>query len=375
MKILIDIGHPSHVHYFKNFIIEMKRKKHIFLIIARDKEITFSLLKSYGFSYKTRGTGKTTLLGKLFYIIKADWIIIKYAHKFKPDIFLSFGTPYAAHAARIIGKPYIALDDTDVAPFEHMLYVPFSKSIISPFGYKKNFGKRHIIIDSIFDLLYLNPKQFTPDLRIKNKLGIKDNQKNIFIRFTSMNANHDWKHKKFSINYKLLLINTLKKKYRIFLSSEDELPVELKKYQLSLEPTEIHQVLYFCDLFIGESGSMSTEAMILGTPSINIAEAALGVGIFKRLIKFGILNIIVDVNEIIEKAEVILNDINFTRQFNSARERFLNEVIDPGKFLMWFIENYPSSKTIMKANPEFQYKFKLLRGRNEKNINFSTPYR
>ncbi|MFW5804449.1 MAG: DUF354 domain-containing protein, partial [bacterium] len=35
MKILIDIGHPAHVHYFKNFITKMSQKGHSFIVIAR----------------------------------------------------------------------------------------------------------------------------------------------------------------------------------------------------------------------------------------------------------------------------------------------------------------------------------------------------
>ena len=45
MRILIDIGHPAHVHYFKNFNVQMKSKGHTILFVARDKEVTIELLK------------------------------------------------------------------------------------------------------------------------------------------------------------------------------------------------------------------------------------------------------------------------------------------------------------------------------------------
>jgi len=47
MKILIDINHPAHVHYFKNIIKIMEKKGHEFLIISRNKEIEHYLLKKY----------------------------------------------------------------------------------------------------------------------------------------------------------------------------------------------------------------------------------------------------------------------------------------------------------------------------------------
>ena len=45
MKILIDIGHPAHVHYFKNFIKIMNKKGHETLVVARNRDCIFELLK------------------------------------------------------------------------------------------------------------------------------------------------------------------------------------------------------------------------------------------------------------------------------------------------------------------------------------------
>ena len=47
MKILVDIGHPAHVHYFKNFIYEMSKRKHKFLVVARNKEVSIELLNAF----------------------------------------------------------------------------------------------------------------------------------------------------------------------------------------------------------------------------------------------------------------------------------------------------------------------------------------
>ena len=47
MKILFDLGHPAHVHYFKNLIKLLEKNDHQVLIIAREKDVTHSLLKSY----------------------------------------------------------------------------------------------------------------------------------------------------------------------------------------------------------------------------------------------------------------------------------------------------------------------------------------
>ena len=54
MKIFIDIGHPAHVHYFKNFIWIMQEKGHVVYISARNKEVALDLLDYYKIHYFNR---------------------------------------------------------------------------------------------------------------------------------------------------------------------------------------------------------------------------------------------------------------------------------------------------------------------------------
>lgn len=51
MRILVDIGHPAHVHFFKNFSREIKRRGHKFIATARDKDVALHLLKECGIEY------------------------------------------------------------------------------------------------------------------------------------------------------------------------------------------------------------------------------------------------------------------------------------------------------------------------------------
>jgi len=40
MKILIDMGHPAHVYFFKNTIWELEKRGHQVKVTARDKDVT-----------------------------------------------------------------------------------------------------------------------------------------------------------------------------------------------------------------------------------------------------------------------------------------------------------------------------------------------
>jgi len=62
MKIIIDIGHPGHVHFFKHAAWELKKRGHEILFSAREKDVTLTLLRHYKFEFRTLSAiGKSTL--------------------------------------------------------------------------------------------------------------------------------------------------------------------------------------------------------------------------------------------------------------------------------------------------------------------------
>jgi predicted glycosyltransferase len=51
MKILVDIIHPAHVHFFRNAIALWKKKYEV-LVTSREKDITLELLGRFGIENK-----------------------------------------------------------------------------------------------------------------------------------------------------------------------------------------------------------------------------------------------------------------------------------------------------------------------------------
>lgn len=358
MKIMIDIGHPAHVHYFKNFIKIMNSRGHSFIIFARDKEMTYNLLNIFKIDFYKRGKGKNSILGKIIYIPIGDFRIYRLARKFKPDVSINFSSPYAAHVSKFLGIPCINLDDTEHARLEHLTSVPFSKVIITPKSYRNNFGKKQIYFDGTMDLCYLHPKYFQPDIKIIAELGLNTEEKFIFIRFVSWKASHDVGEKGISYNNKIILIKELSKYYKIILSSEDDLPNELIKYKNNLPYEKVHSILYYASLYIGESTSMATEAATLGTPAICVNSSAKYFGVFDEFIKYDLIEVLNDNSKIIKKAIEILNSPDYKIIMKPKLLSYLKNKIDVTAFMVWFVENYPKSYGIMKKDPNYQFNFK-----------------
>jgi uncharacterized protein len=349
MKILIDIGHPAHVHYFRNFIRLMQNKGHEFFISARDKEVTHLLLQKYNIPYFNRGTGSPNLIGKLAYLAKADLLLLRKAKIFKPDILLSFASPYAAHVAKYLNKPHIAFTDTENAKLGILSFAPFTKCIITPASFKKDFGVKHVKFKGFMELCYLHPNRFSPDYSILSEMGISGDEPYSILRFVSWGANHDIGQSGFSDKSKVQIVKGLSKRMKVYISSEGNIPKEIIQYKLSISPERIHDLLSFATLYIGEGATMASECAMLGTPAIYVN--SLNAGTIEEQERLGLLYNFRNEQYVLENALDLLKMPDLKNEFRHRRDTMLAQSIDVTEFMCWFIVNFPDSLKIAKETP------------------------
>jgi len=356
MKVLIDIGHPAHVHLFKNFALQMQQKGHKILFTCRDKEFEIYLLEKYGFEYKSFGKKYISKVGKIWGMFKFDLLEFINGLKFKPDIFLSHGSMYAAHAAYLLRKAHISLEDT-FNEEQVKLYKPFTDVILTGDYSHPDLGKKEIRYKGYHELLYLHPNYFSPDKTVLEELGVKENEKYVIIRYVSWQATHDAGHKGISFENKLKAVKEFEKYAKVFISSESALPKELEEYKIKIEPHRMHDALAFAQFIIGESFTMLSEAAILGTPAI-LNHDTKCYYLQEQQQKYGLVFNYTesesDQLKAIEKGVELLNSPNLKEQWQEKRNKMLADKIDVTAFLVWFVENYPDSVRVMQERPEVQ---------------------
>ncbi|NBC84294.1 MAG: DUF354 domain-containing protein [Bacteroidetes bacterium] len=358
MNIAIDLGHPAHVHYFRNFIRIMEQNGHQFMVSARERSIIHYLLDYYNIPFFSRGRGKNSVIVKILYMLVADLKIFRKALKFKPDIFLSFASPYAAQVAWLMRKPHIVMDDTEHAKFGHLFYKPFSAVLLNPSCFYKNFGKKQIKFNSYMELCYLHNNYFTPSDEVYNILGIAKDQKFVLLRFVSWQANHDYGHSGLNLDTKKQLVKLLSEKFKVFISKEASNDDFLKEYELNIPPEKVHDVLYFAELFVTESGTMASEAAVLGTPVVYVNSLPL-MGYLNDQKEAGLLFHYSNSEGVVDQVKKLMDMVNLKDHFTDKTKTFLQNKIDPTTFLVWFIQNYPQSMRTMQENPDDQYTFRL----------------
>ncbi len=363
MNILIDIAHPAHVHLFRNFAKQMEENNHKVYFSVRDIPIAKHLLKSYGFEYYDLGKKRDTLLGKALVTILQDIKLLFFVLRNKINYGISSGVTLSHVSKLTCMKSFLFDDDDDnVEPLVVKYGHPFANTVFTPSAISRA-TKRALYYDGCHELAYLHPNVFTPDVNILNECGIKENDKFFILRFVAFKGHHDLGGKGQGITFeqKKNIIELLKPHGRVIITSEKEIEPEFEEYRLPVSAEKIHSLMAYATMFIGDSQTMTTEAALLGVPSLKCNTFAGKLSIPNEIEdKYDLCYSYLPENfdKMYNKIVELLNVPTLKSDWLKKRNILLEEKVDVTKFITWFVENYPESKQIMKDNPDYQYRFK-----------------
>jgi len=336
MKVLVDINHPSQVHLFKYVIKELRNRGHEVIITASQKDVSFRLLDEYGFDYIKMGSYGDTLLQKLFKLFVLDFRMLRIVRKYKPDVLTGLGSFRAAHAGFLFGKKTIILEDTEHSTEQIALYKPFATKILTPACFMTNLGSKQVRYEGCHELAYLRPEYFKPDQTLLDKWGVSRTEKFAVVRFVSWKASHDIGQHGFVDEQKLNFIKELAKYARPYITSEGTLPPELEPYRLKIPVHQIHHLMAFAALYVGEGATMASESAILGVPAVYINTLKLGyVNMHEG---YGLLKQTTDTQQALRYCIEWLTDPAAKEKCRAARERLLADKIDVTDYLVNTIE-------------------------------------
>ena len=362
MNILVEISHPAHVYKLLATIKELSNKGHKVIVVTKKVNSITYLLSKFDVEFIILGSKKDSLLGKaimqLWYNLRCLLLV-----KFK-RVDLMIGSITAAFLTRITKIPSLLFDDDDdeVEPLIVKYVHPYISLILSPEALQGMRARKDTVYYAGYhELAYLHPNRFTPDPIVLNEIGLNEGDVYFILRFNVFKAHHDVGIEGLSIENKRKIISILEKKGKVFITTERNIDEEFKKYQLKLAPEKVHSLLYYATMFIGDSQTMTSEAAMLGTPSIRSNSFVDRIEYLeeeehKYNLTYGFLP--TDSDAMFLKLNELLNTPNLKEEWLKRRNVMLNDKIDVTAFYVWFIENYPESKSIMSENSDYQYKFK-----------------
>jgi predicted glycosyltransferase len=332
MRVLVDISHPSQVHFFKNLILRFRRNKDKVLITAREKDVTIDLVRNLNLKYICLSRQKNGMLAMAWELIIRYirmWAIVR---RFKPDILIAETGVTVGLIGTILGIPRIVEEDTEHAKLQRMIGLPFVSIIMTGLGYLGNHGSRERKFKGVWVQSYLNPEYFTPDASILANAGIDVSKFFIVMRMVSWSAVHDTGLHGYDETGYLDIIRRLSKYGRVIISSEETLPESMVQYKNPVAPEQVHHLLAFAQLYIGEGATMAAEAAVLGTPAIFCNPLPLGY--LQAMEKeYQLLYNCKSFSAGIEIAEKLLNTENLKQLWQQRRQKLLDESEDINEFM------------------------------------------
>jgi len=361
MKIIFYLHHPAQFHLFKNIIKKTQLDNEV-LVIATKKDILLNLLDDEKINYvNILPEGRNNNLFSIALgLLKQDYRLWKICRKFKPNLLVGTSTEIT-HIGRLMGikSLFFIEDDIDVVPILNYLAHPFADRIITPVVCKLGkWEKKGVKYHGYQKLSYLHPNIFQPDFEIVKKYNLEE--KYFILRLSNLGAHHDVNAKGISEDVLDKIIEKLQVHGQVLISSEGPLNDKYANYKLNIDPLDIHHILSYCSLFIGDSQSMAVENAILGTPNIRVSSFVNRISVLEELehkynLTFGVKPD--NEKELLERIDEIISNDNNEAIYKERKQKLLSEKINVNDFILWYITNFPKSDLEFKSTPGFQTKF------------------
>ena len=361
MNILIDINHPAHVHLLRNVYFLLTEKGHKVTVAVKEIPSAMKLLEIYGIPYLNIGKKDDALAKKGLDQLSYDRRILKVVRQNRIDVGVG-SSINLAHVSKVSKMKSIILDDDDdeVEPLFVKFGHPFADTILSPADTPRK-SKKTLYVNAYHELSYLHPNRFVPDPSVLGDAGVQEGEPYFILRFNAFKAHHDVGVVGLTIENKRRLVDYLKTKGKVYITTERDIDDEFKPYQLKVSPEKAHSLMYYATMLVGDSQTMTSEAAVLGTPAIRCNTFVGRIHYLeeeehKYNLTYGFRP--EQSEAMFQKIEELLSMPNLKQEWQFRRQKMLSDKIDYAQFLTWFIENYPESKKIMRETPDYQLRFK-----------------
>jgi len=360
MKILFDVNHPAHVHLLRNAYFLLTGKGHEVTVVVKEIPSAIRLLDLYRIPYVNIGKKDDVLMKKGLDQLMYDRRMLKIVRERQIEIGVG-SSINIAHVSKLSKMKSVILDDDDdeVEPLFVKFGHPFADTILSPVDTPRK-SKKTIYVNAYHELAYLHPNRFIPDPSVLSDAGVEEGEPYFILRFNAFKAHHDVGVVGLTIENKRRLVDYLKTKGKVFITTERNIDDEFKPYQLKVSPEKAHSLMCYATMLVGDSQTMTSEAAVLGTPAIRCNTFVGRIHYLeeeehKYGLTYGFLP--EQSEEMFAKIEELLSMPNLKEEWQSRRQKMLSEKIDYAQFLTWFIENYPESQKVMRETPECQFRF------------------
>ncbi len=342
MRLLFDVNHPVQAHLLRPVVAHFRARGDECLLVARDKDVTLRLLRSFGLEAEVlAGVGRGRL-GALRELVQREWRLRARARSFGPAV-IAGTSVHAGRVGRRVGAVSVVINDDDAAavPLFARLAYPSADWIVTPECLRhEGHGPRQLTYPGNQQLFYLHPARFAPDPGVRAELGLGPGAPFALLRLSALQAHHDRGVRGFSAELVEAVRARLPGHWRLFVSSEKPLPPALQPLELRLPAARLHHALAAAELLLGDSQSTTAEAAVLGTPALRLNDFVGRISYLAELERRGLAFGFRPGQEpeLLARLEGLLAEPGRRAGFAARRQRLLAECGDPLPWLCALLE-------------------------------------
>jgi predicted glycosyltransferase len=280
VRVLVDVGHPAHVHFFRHPIRQLQDDGHEVVVTARDKDVALALLRAFGIPHEVlgpRGAGPyREYAQRLVALVRA-------VRRARPDVITAVGGAFVAPAGRLTGTRSLVFTDTEHVALDRVLTYPWATRIATPYTFARTLPRAQVRYRGLHELAYLGGARTDAAAANRPDLGLSADEPYAVVRLVSWGASHDRGHRGLTADAARDAVDRLSAHGRVFVTAEGPFPDALRSHRLDAPPEAIHSVLAGARVYLGEGATMATEAGLLGTPSVYVSTLVGTMGNFEVL--------------------------------------------------------------------------------------------
>ena len=331
-------AHPSQVWVLNQVARELASKVNVVWFL-RDKDRSGEIASALGIEYHLLSTARTGLVGNGIEMVLDTFRAIYETLQHDIDIWVTkFGAGNIA--AKLLGRKSVSFndDDADLVPLIAATSYKFAdKVLVTDLTRMGKYEPKASRYPSFHELFYLHPARFTPDIEIRQELGLSKDERYGIVRLSALTAHHDVGVRGIGKEFLCKAIDRYKRDLRVFISAEKELDADLTRFQLKLRPERMHHALACAEFFLGDSQTMTAEAAVLGTPALRLNDFVGRISYLAELERYGLAYGFRPGEELalLDRLDRIVRDPNVKEEFALKRLRMLDDKIEPAP---WFAQ-------------------------------------
>jgi len=341
LKVWIDILTPKQVNFFAPLVKRLSRQGMNVLTTTRNYREVNQLMEIRKTSARKIGRhGGAVLKNKL--TSSADRIkhLASLLSAHECDVAISFSSPEAARVAYGLSIPHYCVSDSPHAEAASRLTVPISKMLFTPKVIPMSAWKKYgIDADRIIQYNALDPvvwlKDFKPNHKVLDELGLDESIPIVTIRPEETQASYLLSYSS-NKSISVLMARALRRSFprcQIVLLPRYDLATSTKKLVDRSVIVTSHAIdgaslLHYSQLFLGGGGTMTTEAALLGIPSVSFYPAP-PTYVERYLLRLRLLKRTGDLDWIVNHAARVLGDESHAMSLRDKSRRVMLQMEDP----------------------------------------------